>query len=102
MQKIVFGPSQIFRSLSWFDTIDLKDPTNQTEGVEAFRLRWFPSNSLSLWLWSIMDEENNFFHGNGGRGELSTRNGEWGFTFHVDPSKDTQNYGMALDFRYDD
>ena len=49
LQKIVFGPSQILRSLSWFDTIDLKDPTNQTKGVDALRLKWFPNNSLSLW-----------------------------------------------------
>ena len=53
LQKIVFGPSQILRTLSWFDTIDLKDPTGQTDGVEAFRLRVFPSNSLSVWSWLI-------------------------------------------------
>ncbi len=99
LQKIVFGPSQILRSLSWFDTIDLKDPTNQTEGVEAFRLRWFPSNSSALWLWLIMNEQNKFSQG--GRGEFSSSIGEWGFTFHVDPSNNHDNHRMALDYRHD-
>ena len=48
LQKVVFGPSFILRSLSWFDTIDLRDPKGQTDGVEAFRLRWYPSNKLSI------------------------------------------------------
>lgn len=97
LQKIVFGPSQILRSLSWFDTIDLKDPTGQTEGVEAFRLRWFPSNSLSLWSWAIMNEKDTLSFG--GRVEFSTNQGEWGFTYHMDPSNPHQQ--VALDYRYD-
>ena len=55
LQKIAFGPSRVLRSLSWFDTIDPKDPIARTEGVEAFRLRFFPSNSLALWTWIMKD-----------------------------------------------
>ena len=47
LQKIIFGTTQILRPLSWFDTFDVKDPARQTDGVEAFRIKWFPSNNIS-------------------------------------------------------
>ena len=111
LQKIVFGPSFILRSLSWFDTIDLRDPTGQTDGVEAFRLRWFPSNKLSIWSWTIKNKQDTLSYG--GRAELSSVSGEWGFTYHKDPSKQVKLIGqvatpaigsderLAIDFRYD-
>jgi len=89
LQKIVFGPSFVLRSLSWFDTIDLKDPTGQTDGVEAFRLRWFPSNSLSIWSWSILNDQDSLSFG--GRAEVSINMGDLGFTYHQDPSKGRQD-----------
>ena len=111
LQKIVFGPSYVLRSLSWFDTIDLKDPTGQTDGVEAFRLRWFPSNSLSLWSWAINNDKDTLSYGS--RVELSNSLGEWGLTYHQDPSNSLQPIGQigipifgahsrfAIDYRYD-
>jgi len=111
LQKIIFGPSQILRTLSWFDTFDLTDPTGQTGGVDAFRLKWFPSNSLSIWSWAIQNEQDTLSFG--GRAELSSSYGEFGFTFHVDPSKTPQKIGQlgvmmpepqqrfALDIRHD-
>ena len=99
LQKIVFGPSQVLRSLSWFDTIDPEDPTRQTEGVEAFRLRYFPSNTVSLWAWAINNDED--ILSLGGRGELSTSLGEWGLTYHQDPSKSGLHNRLSLDYRYD-
>ena len=111
LQKIVFGPSQVLRSLSWFDTIDLKEPTEQTDGVEALRLRWFPSNSLSLWSWAINNDQDTLSYGS--RVELSNSAGEWGLTYHQDQSKSLQmvgqdstpNFGshnrLAVDYRYD-
>jgi len=111
LQKIIFGPSQILRTLSWFDTFDLTDPTGQTGGVDAFRLKWFPSNSLLIWLWAIQNEQDTLSFG--GRAELSSSYGEFGFTFHVDPSKTPQKIGQlgvmmpepqqrfALDIRHD-
>ena len=111
LQKIVFGPSQVLRTLSWFDTIDPEDPTDQTEGVEASRLRYFPSNSVSLWAWAINNDKDTLSIG--GRGELSTSLGEWGLTYHQDPSKSFRIIGqggipvmgphnrLALDYRYD-
>lgn len=111
LQKIIFGPTQILRTLSWFDTFDLTDPTGQTDGVDAFRLKWFPSNALSIWSWTIQNAQDTLSFG--GRAELSSSYGEFGFTFHVDPSKTPQQIGQlgimmtephqrfALDIRHD-
>jgi hypothetical protein len=111
LQKIIFGPGQVLSSLSWFDTFDLTNPTGQTDGVEAFRLRWFPSNSLSIWSWTILDEYN--FLSFGGRAEISSNIGEWGVSVYHDPSDLLQTIGQtsaligqahnrfAVDFRYD-
>jgi len=111
LQKIAFGPAMVLRSLAWFDTIDPKDPTGQTDAVEAFRLRVFPTSSLALWLWSINNDQDTLSYG--GRAELSTSNGEWGLTYHQDPTELGQNMGQfpiffsgshqraAVDYRYD-
>ena len=97
LQKVSFGPARVLRPLAWFDTIDPEDPIAQTEGVEAFRLRFFPSNSLALWTWIMKDASDTLSYG--GRGELSTSLGEWGFTLHQDT--DVSNTQVGIDFRYD-
>ena len=97
LQKVSFGPAQVLRPLAWFDTIDPEDPTDQTDGVEAFRLRFFPSNSLALWTWIMKSESDTLSYG--GRGEVSTSLGEWGFTLHQTP--DESNTQIGIDFRYD-
>ena len=111
LQKIVFGPTQILRPLSWFDTFNLKDPTGQTDGVESFRLRWFPSNSISVWSWLINNDLDTLSYG--GRAEITSSVGEFGFTYHHDPSKSMQPIGqvgvpiynshnrVAIDYRFD-
>ena len=110
LQKIIFGPSQILRTLSWFDTINLMDPAGQTDGVQAFRLRWFPFNSLSLWSWAINSDKDVLSYGS--RAELSSSAGEWGLTYHQDPTKSLKmgqnnisRFGshsrLAIDYRYD-
>ena len=111
LQKISFGPAMILRSLSWFDTIDIKDPTGQTDAVEAFRLRIFPNNSIGVWLWSINNDQDTLSFG--GRTELSISAGELGFTYHTDQSTRPQSIGqspayisnahqrIAFDYRYD-
>ena len=111
LQKIAFGPAMVLRSLAWFDTIDPKDPTGQTDAVEAFRLRLFPTSSLALWLWSTNNDRDTLSYG--GRAELSTSIGEWGLTYHQDPAELGQSVGqfpifisgphqrIALDYRYD-
>ena len=111
LQKIVFGPTQILRPLSWFDTFDIKDPTGQTNGVEALRLRWFPSNNTALSSWVINNKLDTLTFG--GRGEFTTKIGEFSFTYHYDPSKSIRSIGqlelpiynshdrIAFDYRFD-
>ena len=94
LQKITFGPGQILRNLSWFDNIDLTDLTGQIDGVKAFRLKWFPSNTISLWSWSILNKVDSLSFGF--RSELSHISGEWGITYHTD-----QKNNIGLDYRYD-
>ena len=111
LQKIAFGPAQFLRPTSWFDTIDLRDPTGQTDGVESFRLRFFPINNVSIWSWAINSKTDTLSYG--GRAELSLDSGDWGFTYHQDPTVMPQKIGLfpimmsgphdrfALDYRYD-
>ena len=60
LQKVSFGPAQVLRPLAWFDTIDPEDPTAQTDGVEAFRLRFFPANSFALMTWIMKGKSAGF------------------------------------------
>ena len=111
LQKIAFGPATLLRSLAWFDTIDPRDPTGQTDAVEAFRLRVFPTNSLAIWTWIINNRKDTLSYG--GRAELSNNMGDWGLTYHQDPTVSAQFVGqspvliagphqrVAVDYRYD-
>ena len=111
LQKIAFGPAQILRPTSWFDTIDPRDPTGQTDGVEAFRLKYFPNNFLSLWTW-VMDTGSEKYS-YGVRTELSGNSGDWGLTLHQDKNEIINQIGLlpilmssahsriAIDYRYD-
>jgi hypothetical protein len=56
LQKIVFGPARVLRSLMWFDSIDPRDPQQLTEGVWALRFRYDALDNSSLWLWGIMPD----------------------------------------------
>ena len=111
LQKIVFGPSQVLSSLFWFDSVDLQDPKEQVNGVEALRIRWYPSNLVSLWTWVINEDENMSF---GGRGELSSNIGEWGLSWHKHSKESFLDLGgfgnivpmdspirIGIDYRYD-
>ena len=110
LQKIIFGPTQILRPLSWFDSFDIKNPTNETNGVEALRLKWFSSNN-TFWSWLIKDDLDTISYG--GRYEFLSPLGEVGLTIHSDPKNSYQTIGqtgislnkahsrVAIDYRYD-
>ena len=111
LQKIVFGPSQVLSSLAWFDSVDLQDPREKVNGVEAVRLRWYPSNFISLWTWIINENNGMSF---GGRGEFSSNIGEWGLSLHKSPKQSfltlgdfetpillESYYRIGTDYRYD-
>ena len=111
LQKIIFGPTQILRPLSWFDSFDIKNPTNETNGVEALRLKWFSSNNNTFWSWFIKNDLDTISYG--GRYEFLSPLGEVGLTIHSDPKNSYQIIGqtgisinkahnrMAIDYRYD-
>ena len=111
LQKIIFGPSQILRSLSWFDGYDIKNPTSQTKGVKAARYKYFINNLLSFSSWVIKNDIDPLSIG--GRMNISSIFGEWGLTYYIDPLTELQQIGQtglfiadshnryALDYRYD-
>jgi len=112
LQKIAFGPARALRPLMWFDTFDLKDPTGQTEGVGALRLRWYPWHNLALWGWIIRPDYREFASP-GGRVEVTLGPGQVGFTYHrrIDSNLDftgrrlltfdDEEERFALDARWD-
>ena len=107
-QKIAFGPGQFLRPLAWFDTLDLRDPTGQTRGVDAVRVRFFPNDRLSVWGWGIVQNIAGLGYdlkdfSPGGRAEYLLGDIELGFTFHQEnfSGRSTPRSRMALDFRTD-
>lgn len=92
LQRINFGPAKIFRSLRWFDQIDIRDPLQLTSGVYGLLARYFFLNNCNVWIWTL--------YGNheprgleivktsksraelGGRYQLPVPGGEMGFSFH--------------------
>ena len=57
LQKINFGPAQLLRSLKWFDTIDPRDPQEETQGVRAALFRYYFLNNANIWFWGIYAED---------------------------------------------
>ena len=53
LQKINFGPAKILRSLRWFDTIDVRDPSGLTDGVKGLLLRYYFLDNSNIWLWGL-------------------------------------------------
>ncbi|MFC1546967.1 hypothetical protein ACFL5M_00430 [Candidatus Neomarinimicrobiota bacterium] len=112
LQKIAFGPGRVLRPLMWFDTFDLKDPTGQTDGVSALRLRWFPWHNLALWGWVIRPDYREFASP-GGRIELGMGAVETGLSYHHRKNSgldftgrqllpfDNEEERFALDARWD-
>ena len=71
----------VLRPLMWFDTLDLKDPTGQTAGVGALRLKWYPWPNLALWGWVVRPDYREYASP-GGRIEYTLGAAEFGLTYH--------------------
>jgi len=95
LQKIAFGPGMVLRPLMWFDTFDLKDPTGQTEGVGALRLKWYPWPNLALWGWAIRPDHPDSASA-GGRAEYTFGPGEVALTYHYQQRTDLDFAGRQL------
>ena len=53
LQKINFGSANILRPLMWFDKMDYRDPLQLTEGVYGLLGRYYFSNNINIWLWTL-------------------------------------------------
>ncbi|MCH8328016.1 MAG: hypothetical protein IID15_05780 [Candidatus Marinimicrobia bacterium] len=107
-QKIAFGPGQFLRPLAWFDTLDLRDPTGQTQGVNAVRARFFPNDRLSVWGWGMVQNDsgpgsNRQDFSPGGRMEYLLGDVEVGLSFHQEnfSGQSTSRTRLAFDMRAD-
>lgn len=129
MQKIAFGSALFLRPLAWFDSLDFRYTTGQTNGVESMRFILSPSNNLAFWFWIVKNDISGESYG--GRMEVSTvglLEGNWGFTYYRDTESNphfpysillnqlgdivsnqniesdigfSQNNRFGLDYRYD-
>lgn len=95
LQKIAFGPGMVLRPLMWFDTLDLRDPTGQTEGVGALRLKWYPWPNLALWGWVVRPDYKNYASP-GGRIEYTLGPGEVALTYHYQQRTSLDFAGKSL------
>lgn len=100
LQKIAFGPGLILRPLRWFDSLDPKDPTGQTDAVTSARFRYFGKHDVTYWGWAVHPENSELFSP-GGRIELPVPVvGELGLTYHHRPGyegdKIPDNSGMPF------
>ena len=86
IQKIAFGPGVILRPLRWFDSLDRKDPTGQTDGVTAVRLKYFDGHGITYLGWFI-HPENREIASRGGRIEFPILGlGDLGASYHHGPA----------------
>ena len=86
IQKIAFGPGLILRPLRWFDSLNLKDPTGQTNGVTALQLKYFWGHEITYWGWLIHPEDSKI-SSRGGRIEISFPGlGDLGASYHHRPA----------------
>ena len=95
LQKIAFGPGRVLRPLMWFDTLDLRDPTGQTEGVGALRLKWYPWHNLALWGWIIRPDYREFASP-GGRVEVTLGPTEVALAYHRHKASSLDYAGQML------
>ena len=117
LQKISFGNAIILRPLNWFDSIDFRNTSGQTDGLNALRLQFYPNLTQSVWLWCVDQDDISC----GGRFEFFNKYGSFGATYHYDANNDShtifqvpqiidnqpafegpgKNNRLGLDYRYD-
>lgn len=113
LQRINFGPAKLLRSLQWFDSLDPRDPLQETHGIYAVTARYFFLNNSSAYLWAVIDHpkeinlskyesQNAAF---GGRYQFPILSGETAFSYNVrelsNPYSDVTEQKFAWDSRLD-
>jgi len=92
LQKINFGPAKLLRSLMWFDSLDVRDPLQLTDGVYGALARYWFVDNANVWVWGLYgnddpkgrevvgtDEDEPEF---GGRFQFPVPAGEMAFSGH--------------------
>ena len=113
LQKINFGPAQLFRPLMWFDEMDPRDPLQLTRGVYGLLSRIYFLNNANIWFWILYgntrlkgwetfptrDKTPEF----GGRIQIPAGPGEMALSFHrrVQAGWETVENRLALDGKWD-
>ncbi len=92
LQKIDFGSATLIRPIQWFNQIDPRDPLGLTNGVYAFRSRYYFKNNANLWFWVLYGnhkprgfdvlKSNWKFPELGGRFQYPIPKGEVGLSYH--------------------
>jgi hypothetical protein len=92
LQKINFGSANILRPLMWFDKMDYRDPLQLTEGVYGLLGRYYFSNNINIWLWTLYGNDKvkgwesvpsvKTIPEFGGRFQLPVPRGEIGMSYH--------------------
>jgi hypothetical protein len=54
LQKINFGAAKMFRPLMWFDGMDVRDPLQLSNGVNAVLGKYFFENNAAIWAWTVL------------------------------------------------
>ena len=54
LQKINFGAAKMFRPLMWFDGMDVRDPLQLSNGVNALLGKYFFENNTAIWAWTVL------------------------------------------------
>jgi hypothetical protein len=57
LQKLNFGTAFLLRNEQWFDSVDPRDAMGFTKGVWSALFRYYTANNGTIWLWSILGEE---------------------------------------------
>jgi|GEM_PF-3106650 len=101
LQKITFGPAQLFRALMWFDELNPSDPLGLTSGVWGMRSRIFFQNNTNIWGWVLYGNKglsgNEFYPTKdesfefGGRLQFPVALGEWGISMHGRKTQEPNN-----------
>lgn len=92
LQKINFGSAKMFRPLMWFDAMDVRDPLQLTDGVNAALFKYFFENNANIWVWGMLANQKpkgfelfgtqKFFPEAGGLYEFPIGPGEMGVATH--------------------
>lgn len=93
LQQLNFGQARILRPLQWFDNIDPREESKDSDGVYALLARKYFLDNSNLWGWVILDDEefNDDYSGNNFIKNLEY-GGRWQYPFKETESAVTVHY----------